>query len=544
MTFSAAAAACVAILSFVLWLIFRDYVTRSPLDNVPGPPSSSFILGNIPELIGRQSWKQWQVYVDTYGPVFKLHGMLGSRMLHVYDPKAMHSILIKDIELYPKTLAPTSDMHMLLGPGLLTTEGAQNRKQRKLLNPVFSVAHLRNMTHIFYNISYKLRDAMAKRLGDNGAIIDINGWMARTTLEMLGQAGLGYSFDNFEDDSTDSYGESLKNFFPNLSRIIKYSFLIPKLANVVSESTLHKITRAVPHPDIKRMIEISDTMAQRSIEIINEKKAALLKGDDSLVDQIGEGKDIMSLLLKANMAASEAERHTDEELIAQMSTLILGGMDTTSNALSRVFHLLAERPECQDKLRSEIIEACNGEDLSHDDLVKLPFLDAVCRETLRLYAPVQFTSREVAQDAKLPLLSPIRGVDGTMMSEIAVPKGSTVVMNYTGSNTNKELWGEDAGEWKPERWLGRLPPALDDARVPGVYSNLMTFSGGGRSCIGFKFSQLEMKVLMVVLLSAFKFELADTPIAWNSSAVTYPTTGEENQKPEMFLKVSQVAQAS
>ena len=53
---------------------------------------------------------------------------------------------------------------------------------------------------------------MAKRLGDNGAIIDINGWMARTTLEMLGQAGLGYSFDNFEDDSTDSYGESLKNF--------------------------------------------------------------------------------------------------------------------------------------------------------------------------------------------------------------------------------------------------------------------------------------------------------------------------------------------
>lgn len=121
-------------------------------------------------------------------------------------------------------------MHMLLGPGLLTTEGAQNRKQRKLMNPVFSVAHLRNMTHIFYGIAHKvsirrcstariadhaiiqLQNAMDARVGKDGGVMDVNGWMARTTLEMLGQAGLGYSFDNFADDSTDSYGESLKMF--------------------------------------------------------------------------------------------------------------------------------------------------------------------------------------------------------------------------------------------------------------------------------------------------------------------------------------------
>ncbi len=122
-------------------------------------------------------------------------------------------------------------MHMLLGPGLLTTEGAQNRKQRKLMNPVFSVAHLRNMTHIFYGIAHKvsirrpltmsiciadhaiqLQKAMDAPVGKEGGVMDVNGWMARTTLEMFGQAGLGYSFDNFVDDSTDSYGESLKMF--------------------------------------------------------------------------------------------------------------------------------------------------------------------------------------------------------------------------------------------------------------------------------------------------------------------------------------------
>ena len=70
-------------------------------------------------------------------------------------------------------------------------------------------------------------------------------------------------------------------------------------------------------------------------------------------------------------------------------------MDTTSNALSRILHILAQNPEAQDKLRAEIAEAMSGDssDLSYDDLVKLPYLDAVCRETLRLHPPVIMTAR-------------------------------------------------------------------------------------------------------------------------------------------------------
>ena len=71
-------------------------------------------------------------------------------------------------------------------------------------------------------------------------------------------------------------------------------------------------------------------------------------------------------------------------------TFILAGMDTTSNALSRILHLLAQHPDVQEKVRAEIIEAQGGDrsDLSYEDLIKLPYLDAVCRETLRLHAPV------------------------------------------------------------------------------------------------------------------------------------------------------------
>ncbi|KAI0628868.1 cytochrome P450 [Trametes polyzona] len=534
------------VLGVAFWFlarIFGDYVRRSSLDNLSGPAPASFLLGSLSQVFARRDgWKQWRSWVDTYGPVWKLRGLLGRPLLHVSDPRALHSILIKDMEYYPKKLSgQTTEMDLLLGPGLLTTEGAQNRKQRKLLNPVFSVGHLRHMTHIFYGIARKLRKAMEDRIGPDGNIIDVNGWMARTTLEMLGQAGLGYSFDNFVDDTTNAYGESLKMFFPVLDHNTIFSISAHFLSRVLPASTVMRLLRLVPHSGMRRMIEISDTMRQRSLEIINEKKTALLKGDDALVHQVGEGQDIMSLLLKANMIASEAERHSDEELVAQMSTFILGGMDTTSNALSRVFHLLAQNPSVQDKLRAEIIEAGAGADnLAYDELVKLPYLEAVCRETLRLYAPVQMIVRVSAKDTSLPLLKPIRGRDGALISEVPVPAATGILLHLTACNMNKDIWGDDADQWRPERWLGELPAALEDARIPGVYSNLMSFSGGGRSCIGFKLAQTEMKVVIAILLSTFKFELSDRPITWNSSAVIYPTTGEESTKPEMFLRLSKV----
>ncbi|TBU38974.1 cytochrome P450, partial [Dichomitus squalens] len=275
--------------------------------------------------------------------------------------------------------------------------------------------------------------------------------------------------------------------------------------------------------------------------IIDGKKDALRKGDEALAHQVGEGKDIMSILLKANMTAMDTEKLTDEEVIAQMSVLMLAGMDTTSNALSRTLELLAQNPDTQTKLRSEILDARNGEStIDYDDLVKLPYLDAVCRETLRLYAPVGRLVRHAAKDVMLPLFKPVRDKNGRMLDAVPVPKGTAIILDLQGSNYNKELWSEDAHEWRPERWLSPLPAALDEARLPAVYSNIMSFSGGSRSCIGFKFSQLEMKVVLSALLAAFEFELTDKEIVWNSAAVSFPTMGLQSEKPEMLLKVRAV----
>ena len=76
------------------------------------------------------------------------------------------------------------------------------------------------------------------------------------------------------------------------------------------------------------------------------------------------------------------------------------------------------------------------------------------------------------QDTVLPLAEPVRGLDGTVMHEIPIPKGTFLLTNLRACNTNKALWGEDALKWKPERWLEPLPRAVEDARIPGIYSNL------------------------------------------------------------------------
>ena len=110
--------------------------------------------------------------------------------------------------------------------------------------------------------------------------------------------------------------------------------------------------------------------------------------------------------------------------------------------------------------------------------------------------------RRAFQDATLPLAEPMMGSNGTVIDSIPIPKGSNVLVGVRACNRHKALWGDDAEEWKPERWLKPLPKTVENANIPGVYSNMwvirpvfsmaysnvlsssrMTFVGGGRSCM-------------------------------------------------------------
>ncbi|KAH9832025.1 cytochrome P450 [Rhodofomes roseus] len=530
----------VAMGGIILWQLLayvRLRVALTAVSKIPGPPAQSLWSGNLAQFLARDG-EAFQKHVALdYGPVSTLNGFLGEPVVYVSDPKALHTILIKEEHVFQESGDFIGLNNTVFGSCLLSTVGSHHGKQRKLLNPVFSVNHMRYMLPLFYEIGYKAREAIGARLSDGPKELDMLGWLARIALELIGQGTLGYSFDPLVTDRPDAYGEALKTLLPELDTML----VLRKLFSF-SESLPIWMRRAFvktfpPGTRIHSLAQIVSTLHSSATQIYADKKRGLEKGDAEMVNQVGKGKDLISILLRANAAADLKDRLPDEEVIAQMSMFIIAGLDTTSNALSRILTLLAEHPDYQQKLRQELLDARAAEGLPYDDLNRLPLLDAVIRETLRLHPPATILFRVATQDTVLPLSEPIRTTDGKVMNAIPVAKGSQYLVGFTGCNMSKAMWGEDVLEWKPERWLSPLPATVTESRIPGVYSNLMTFSGGKRACIGFKFSEMEMKVVLSVMLPSFTFQLSDKPIVWNVGGVWYPTVGRESNKPELPLKV-------
>ncbi|KJA27942.1 hypothetical protein HYPSUDRAFT_34176 [Hypholoma sublateritium FD-334 SS-4] len=534
-------------ISWILWKLLRHWVLPSPLDNIPGPPPEAFLTGVYSKLFSNNAWAYHKTIHSTYGNTMLIHGMLGEKELYTYDPKALHHIFVKDQYVFEESDQFIHTNNLLFGPGLLGTLGNQHRKQRKMLNPVFSIAHMREMTPVFYGISHKLKDAFLKRVQNGPQEIEVVAWMTRTALELVCQSGLGHSFDTLEDDTAPHpYAAAVKTLVPKLSSpMMRYAsgFVLPRVCRIGPAFFRRWVVNAFPWKSLHDVRDIIDILNSTSIDIFESKKEALAEGDKGLENQIGQGKDIMSILMRANMTASTEETLSRDELIGQMSTLMFAAMDTTSSALSRLLHLLSLHPEVQNKLRNEINEASDAEggDLSYDKVVSLPYLDAICRETLRLYSPVVTVNRVARQDTVLPLMNPIKGINGEEMGEIAVRNGTKVTIGLMASNTNPRLWGADADEWKPERWLSPLPDEVTAAHLPGVYSNLMTFIGGSRACIGFKFSQLEMKVVLSLLIQAFRFSPSKAQIFWQMSGIVVPiVVGGDPNTPQLPLVVERV----
>ncbi|KAI0718740.1 cytochrome P450 [Cerioporus squamosus] len=528
--------------SWLLWKVLRRYTPNSTLDNLPGPPSPSFLYGNLHQLYDKQGWDFHRELGEKYGPAVLLHGKFGRKLLYVFDPQALHTIAVKEQYIYDEARWWLRMNHGIFGPGLLATTGDQHRRQRKMLNPTFNINHMREMVPIFYSVTEKLRRAVESSLVDGKGEVDMMSWMNRTALELIGQAGLGHSFDQLVEESTDTFGSAVKSFIPALFSLSSYLHFYNYIEGMVPASLRTLAAEWLPHRKFQTLRTIVDTMHEHSVRIYKAKRAALEQGDEALKRQLGEGKDLMSILLRANLAASVEDRLSEEEVIAQISTLTVTATDTTSNALSRTLYVLAEHPEAQAKLREELVAAQGGRkgwEIEYDRLASLSYLDAVCRETLRLYAPAPFRFRETREDVVLPLSEPTRGLDGSLISEVPLPKDTMVFVGIMSCNTNKTVWGEDAYEWKPERWLSPLPETVTKAKIPGVYSNLMTFWGGGRACIGFKFSQLEMKVVLSTLVSRFHFELTDKTVRWNLAGVVYPTVGTGTH-PALPMKITRV----
>ncbi|KAJ7693060.1 cytochrome P450 [Mycena rosella] len=490
-------------LLFALVLGIRTLLRRvfSVLDNIPGPPLKSLLTGNLTQYYDPDGWAFQRELEQNYGQVVKFHGLFGDRQLYVFDPVALHSILVKDQDLYEEMPELVSMNLLLFGASVGSTIRDEHRRFRKIMLPAFSTASLRPMVPVFFEVAEKARDGLiAPKVRAGPQTVDLFPVFGRLALELIGRTGIGSSLDSMEPGGapTNRYAQALRELYPTAHKLSLFKSLLPLIVKMPFPSFRRFLINLVPLPALHRLRELVDLTDAAAAQLVAERKAAIQSGELYAKD---DAKDIMSLLIKSNTSAEDAMHLTDEELVASTSMIMFAATDTTSSALSRIFYVLALHPEVQDKLRAEILAA--PQHLDHDALVALPYLDSFIREILRL----------ACQDTVLPLSTPIGGVDGTPISTITVPKGTSIYIAIAAVNHNKQIWGADALEFKPERWTrGKAETAT--TKTCGIYGNMMTFIGGGHGCIGFKFSQLEMKTVLCVFLRAFTFSAPDEGIKW------------------------------
>jgi len=523
--------AIAALVGAVLFSLLRHRFRQRGLQKIPGPPNPSLIWGHSRHLVNHNAFQFHEDIYRTYGKVARIYTFFWDTQLVVSDPLACNILVIRDQHVFEKTAAVRYWNMQAFGPGILATSGPHHRKQRKLLNPVFNVNHMRYMMPVFHGVTRQLCGDLDSLVAHGPHEINLVQWSSKLAFEIIGQAGLGYSFGTFEGGN-DEFLRVLKQWLPTGHYLKWCRTLYPPISDVVPKKIQKLVGKMLPWPSLNRLIDLAELINACARGIYETKKRLLELGDEETVKQIGNGKDILSVLMRANAEASEQDRLSKEEISAQIVNLTLAAIETTTSTFSRVLHLLTLHPDAQDKLRKEIKDACyDNEELTHDHLVSLPFMEAVCRETLRLYPPVTGLTRTALSDTILPLSAPIHDVDGREIQEIFVPKNTNVYMHIYNLNRDPSIWGPDAAEWKPERWLEPLPETVQEAHIQGVYANTMTFSGGPRACLGFKFAQLEIKVALSQLIPAFRFEPTGAEIVWLYDAISKPSVKGSVESP-------------
>lgn len=190
--------------------------------------------------------------------------------------------------------------------------------------------------------------------------------------------------------------------------------------------------------------------------------------------------------------ALEQEGHqmlTTQEIVDECKTFFFAGHDTTSHLLTWASFLLSTHPDWQDKLREEVRRECGDDQEPNGDMLnKLKLVNMFLLETLRLYGPVSMIQRKASSDLDL--------------GGIRVPEGTILSIPIATIHRDKEVWGEDAGEFKPERFENGVTRA---AKHPNA---LLSFSSGPRSCIGQNFAMIEAKAVVAMILQKFKLELS------------------------------------
>jgi cytochrome P450 len=392
-----------------------------------------------------------------YGDVVRFR--LGPTVVHLLaHPDHIRHVLIDGQPNYDKDTRSSRQIRRVTGSGLLTSNGPAWLRHRRLMQPAFHTRHVTSFVEVMARATDIMLDGW-RGVAARGDVVDLQSAMMRLTCTIVARALFGADVTAALD-------------------------MIERAATEVMASTYRGVERIVPVPSW--LPTTPNARFRRALADLNALIARIV--DDR---QLRSGHDLISLLAEAR------DEHGNpglsrEEICEEALTLLLSGHETTANALTWIFALLAERPDEAAALRAEAGDVLAGRAPAAADLARLSRLSRVIREAMRLYPPIWIMERHVRNEDE---------IDGYQL-----PAGSMVVLCPYVTHRHRAFW-TDAKRFDPSRFEeSQVAVRHDQAFVP--------FGAGQRMCLGAPFAMAEAHVIAAMVLQRFTLDRAErTPLA-------------------------------
>jgi cytochrome P450 len=385
-----------------------------------------------------------------YGDIVSFPVLGNQNRILLNNPEWIQQVLVIQHSKFHKSDFTKRAVERILGQGLLISEGDFWRRQRRLAQPAFQRARTNEYASTMVEIAHA--HAAAWRDGDTR---DVAHEMMSLTLDVAVRTLFG----------TTVPGEAERIGYA-LTYLMRYS--LRRLRAPI------RIPPNWPTPRNRRAQRDLDFLDSVVYRIINERKSL---GDAADHD------DLLSLLMGA--MDEDGSQMTPRQLRDETMTLFLAGHETTALTLAWGLYLLSQNPAARSRLEEESRGVLAGRSPELADLHRLPYLQAVVNEILRLYPPAYISARTSIEPCDLG------GYD--------FPAGTTFLMAQWVTHRDARFFDEPES-FRPERWLD----GLMDRLPPGAY---FPFGGGPRRCIGQNFALLEACLVLAELAQRFRFEL-------------------------------------
>ena len=410
----------------------------------PGPKGKLFtgVLGNL----RCAKLKTLIDLVQTYGDVVRMPVVID--MYLVTHPDLVKHVLQDNHLNYGKGFNYRR-MEPFLGKGLLTAEGDEHLRNRRLVQPAFHRQRIAGFADLMAGHTARMLTRW-----EPGTKLDLHGEMMKLTLAVVGDALFSTDISARADD----VGRALCDVLEITNHRFESIFVAPKF---------------FPSPQnlrFRRSLAVLDTL-------VNDLVSARRKG--------GEVKqDLLAMLMEARTEDGN-EGMSDRQLRDEVMTMVLAGHETTANALTWAFYLLSTHPEVERRLVAEVGAALEGRTPTLGDLPKLPYTKQVLEETMRLYPPAWAVGRQTIQDDEI--------------GGYHVPKGTDVMLFPFLTHRDARFWDNPEG-FDPDRFT----PEAVAKRHKFAY---FPFAAGPRMCIGSAFAMMEMQLVLAMVVQKFRVDL-------------------------------------